>query len=120
MRLRRGTSRRESKSNIVDPREKSRTVKWPSLSPTLRLTGRPSSTENSIFQRVGPRIKSVVGKQASLTQLNIHAISKLARQMIERAKASAIPFAWVAADALYGNDADLRTWLEDQGLLMRC
>jgi SRSO17 transposase len=42
--------------------------------------------------------------------------TKLARQMIERAKASAIPFAWVAADALYGNDADLRTWLEDQGL----
>ncbi len=42
--------------------------------------------------------------------------TKLARQMIERGKISGIPFAWVAADALYGDDADLRTWLEDQGL----
>ena len=40
--------------------------------------------------------------------------TKLARQMIERVKASGIPFAWVVADALYGDDADLRTWLEDQ------
>src|SRR5258705_9792533 len=42
--------------------------------------------------------------------------TELARQMIERVKALEIPFAWVAADALYGNDADLRTWLEDQHL----
>jgi SRSO17 transposase len=42
--------------------------------------------------------------------------TKLARRMIERVKASGIPFAWVAADALYGDDTDLRTWLEDQHL----
>jgi SRSO17 transposase len=42
--------------------------------------------------------------------------TELARQMIERLSASGIPFAWVAADALYGDSADLRTWLEDQGL----
>lgn len=42
--------------------------------------------------------------------------TKLARRMIERVKASGIPFAWVVADALYGDDADLRTWLEDQQL----
>ncbi len=42
--------------------------------------------------------------------------TKLARRMIERVKASGIPFAWVAADALYGDDADLRMWLEDQHL----
>lgn len=40
--------------------------------------------------------------------------TKLARRMIERVKASGIPFAWVAADALYGDDTDLRTWLEEQ------
>jgi SRSO17 transposase len=42
--------------------------------------------------------------------------TNLARQMIERVKAAGIPFAWVVADALYGDDADLRTWLEDQHL----
>jgi SRSO17 transposase len=42
--------------------------------------------------------------------------TKLARQMIERAKAAGIPFAWVVADALYGDDADLRIWLEEQHL----
>jgi SRSO17 transposase len=34
--------------------------------------------------------------------------------MIERVKASGSPFAWVTADALYGADEDLRTWLEEQ------
>jgi len=42
--------------------------------------------------------------------------TELARQMIERVQGSAIPFAWVAADALYGDNVDLRTWLEEQGL----
>jgi SRSO17 transposase len=42
--------------------------------------------------------------------------TKLARQMIERVQTRGIPFAWVVADALYGDDADLRTWLEDQHL----
>jgi len=42
--------------------------------------------------------------------------TKLARRMIERVKASEVPFAWVVADALYGDDADLRMWLEDQQL----
>jgi SRSO17 transposase len=42
--------------------------------------------------------------------------SELARQMIKRVLATGIPFAWVAADALYGDDITLRTWLEDQRL----
>ena len=42
--------------------------------------------------------------------------SELARQMIKRVRASGIPFAWIATDALYGDDLDLRTWLEEQHL----
>lgn len=37
---------------------------------------------------------------------------QLARRMLERAVAAGVPAAWVTADELYGNDTDLRRWLE--------
>lgn len=37
---------------------------------------------------------------------------QLARRMLERAVAASVPAAWVTADELYGNDTDLRRWLE--------
>jgi SRSO17 transposase len=39
----------------------------------------------------------------------------LARQMLERAFAGAVPAAWVVGDEIYGNDAELRRWLEGEG-----
>jgi SRSO17 transposase len=41
---------------------------------------------------------------------------ELAVQMLERAWAAQIPFAWVVADSVYGSNLDLRTWLEQQHL----
>ena len=41
---------------------------------------------------------------------------QLARVMIARAVASAVPFGWVAGDTVYGNDGKLRRWLEGQGI----
>ena len=38
---------------------------------------------------------------------------ELARQMMERLHHAHIPIAWVVADTVYGNNLDLRTWLED-------
>jgi SRSO17 transposase len=38
----------------------------------------------------------------------------LATQMLERAFAAAVPAAWVAGDEVYGNDSDLRRWLETE------
>jgi SRSO17 transposase len=39
----------------------------------------------------------------------------LARQMLHRAFAAMVPAAWVAGDEIYGNDAELRRWLEAEG-----
>ena len=38
----------------------------------------------------------------------------LAQKMIERAVAAGVPFSWVAADEVYGQNPGLRDWLEDQ------
>jgi SRSO17 transposase len=40
----------------------------------------------------------------------------LARQMIERARDTGVPFRWVTGDAVYGNDSQMRSWLEKQGI----
>jgi SRSO17 transposase len=37
---------------------------------------------------------------------------QLARQLIERVQQAGLPCAWVVADSVYGNDGDLRLWLE--------
>jgi SRSO17 transposase len=38
---------------------------------------------------------------------------QLARQMLQRAFAAAVPSGWVTGDAVYGDDGDLRRWLEE-------
>jgi SRSO17 transposase len=40
---------------------------------------------------------------------------QLARQMLERALAAQVPFAWVTGDSIYGGDRKLRLFLEAQG-----
>lgn len=39
---------------------------------------------------------------------------QLARQMLERTFNAEVPFSWVSADEVYGNDRRLRLWLEEQ------
>ena len=39
---------------------------------------------------------------------------KLAQDMVERALKAGVPFAWVAADEVYGQNPGLRDWLEGQ------
>jgi SRSO17 transposase len=39
---------------------------------------------------------------------------ELARRMLERARATGVPAAWVTADSIYGDDRRLRMWLEAQ------
>ncbi|WP_441296816.1 IS701 family transposase [Allokutzneria sp. A3M-2-11 16] len=39
-----------------------------------------------------------------------------ARGMLERAVAAGVPFSWVTADAVYGQNPGLRAWLEEHGI----
>jgi SRSO17 transposase len=49
---------------------------------------------------------------------------ELAREMIERIHQAQIPISWVVADTVYGNNLDLRVWLEQHqyayGLAVAC
>src|SRR5262249_48390257 len=40
---------------------------------------------------------------------------QLARQMLGRAFTAGVPAGWVTGDVVYGNDGDLRRWLEVEG-----
>jgi SRSO17 transposase len=40
---------------------------------------------------------------------------ELARRMLERAFAAAVPASWVTGDEIYGDDPALRHWLEEEG-----
>jgi len=40
---------------------------------------------------------------------------ELARQMVQRVYNAQIPISWVVADTVYGNNLDLRTWLQHHG-----
>ena len=41
---------------------------------------------------------------------------RLAQRTLERALESGVPFGWVAGDEVYGNDRNLRLWLEREGI----
>ena len=41
---------------------------------------------------------------------------RLAQRMLGRALESGVPFGWVAGDAVYGSDRNLRRWLEGAGI----
>jgi SRSO17 transposase len=44
---------------------------------------------------------------------------QLAQKMIARAMTAEVPFAWVAGDEVYGGNPGLRSWLEEEGHLLR-
>jgi SRSO17 transposase len=55
-------------------------------------------------------------QEAGIPQRSRRLVTKpeLGRLMIARAKRAKVPFAWVAADTVYGQDRRLRAWLEAQ------
>jgi SRSO17 transposase len=49
-------------------------------------------------------------------QVSFQTKPQLAQQMLARAVAAQVPAGWVTADEVYGGDARLRAWLEEQDL----
>ena len=49
-------------------------------------------------------------------EVAFHTKPRLAQLMLERAVGSGIPFGWVTGDEVYGNDRNLRLWLERRDL----
>lgn len=49
-------------------------------------------------------------------QIQFKTKPQLAQQMIERAVAANVPFAWIAGDEVYGDNRSLRVWLEQNAL----
>lgn len=47
-------------------------------------------------------------------EVTFHTKPGLARRMLERAFAAGVPAAWVTGDEVYGNDGQLRRWLEGE------
>ncbi len=41
---------------------------------------------------------------------------ELGRRMLERARDAGVPFSWLAADEVYGQNPGLRSWLEGEGI----
>ena len=49
-------------------------------------------------------------------EVGFHTKPQLAQAMLERALDAQMPAGWVTADEVYGGDARLRAWLEQQDL----
>jgi hypothetical protein len=68
---------------------------------------------NCIFLVIGWKIALAVKKPVSLTASRFRPSVNWEDAMMQRVQQAQIPVAWVVADTVYGNNLDLRTWLED-------
>ena len=109
------TSRREWPRNIVGLPNRSKTLRWGCFYPiSARL--RHTLLDRELYLprhwvEDGPRCK-----EAGIPEtVRFHTKCELARKMMERLHQAQVSIDWVVADSVYGNNLDLRTWLEDQG-----
>ena len=66
--------------------------------------------------RCGRRTGNGAGRPECPESVGFRTKSRLAQLMLELAAESGIPFGWVAGDEVYGNDRNLRLWLEREGV----
>ena len=71
------------------------------------------STGNFIFRADFLADRARCEKAGIPETISFQTKCELARAMMERVHQAEVPVAWVVADTVYGNNLDLRTWLED-------
>ena len=107
--LKEGTSPLGYSVSTAARRAGSRTVRlgysWPMPVPVAG----PCWTGNCTCPKYGRRTGNGAGVPEGVA---FQTKAQLARRMLERAVESGVPFGWVAADEVYGNDRNLRRWLE--------
>ena len=68
-----------------------------------------------LLPRVDRGSSSADKQRAFPRRLRFQTKPELARRMLERVWDAQIPIAWVVADTVYGENLDLRTWLQAHG-----
>jgi len=97
----------------VAARNRSKIVRSGSFSPTSTAVATRCSTGNCIFLADFLEDRARCEKAGIPDTVAFQTKCELARAMMERVHQAQIPVAWVVADTVYGNNLDLRTWLED-------
>ena len=63
-----------------------------------------------------PRCGLMTGNAGVPESVGFQTKGQLAQRMLERALESGVPFGWFTGDEVYGNDRNLRLWLEQEGV----
>src|SRR5215207_11261441 len=112
---RKGPSRSAWRASIQGRRGGLRTARLASSWPMPVPGGGRFWTARSTCPKPGRRIGYAVAPQVFLTRSPLPPRGELAQAMLARAFAAEVPAAWVTGDEVYGNDGDLRRWLEGEG-----
>src|SRR5258708_11563414 len=107
------TSQQAWPINIVAAPNRSRIVRSGFFSPTSAAVATRCWTGNSIYRADFLADRARCEKAGIPDTVVFQTKCELARAMMERVHQAQIPVAWVVADTVYGNNLDLRTWLED-------
>jgi hypothetical protein len=83
------------------------------FSPPSAAVATRCSTGNFIFLADFQEDRARCEKAGIPEAVSFQTKCELARAMMERVHQAQIPVAWVGAFTVYGNNLDLRTWLED-------
>src|SRR5260370_13440034 len=98
--------------NSVAAPNRSKIVRSGSFSPISAAVATRCSTGNSIFPADFLQDRARCEKAGIPETVSFQTKCELARAMMERLHQAQIPVAWVVADTVYGNNLDLRTWVE--------
>src|SRR6266567_3377620 len=109
------TSRLEWPRNIVGAANRSKTARWGCFCPTLARLRHTLLDRELYLPRHWVEDRARCEEAGIPETVRFQTKCELARRMMERLHQAQVSIDWVVADSVYGNNLDLRTWLEDHG-----